>query len=327
MPLRFNTPDEARKLVLDESKKWRAALEKSKTQKDGAKDIATTMVAATDVIVSTQFFALDAISGVQAEQEVMKEGVEKTAEAVDMLSKEHDQIQLVVNDAEKEREAMSKGSDRAAAKMKATQNAMYRMQLERSQSVIIIRNLAPITANRETYEDLEKCVGKMLKELHVNRDGIRINSVRRLQRSKMDKSGDHPALRIELGGVGDKIKIYQAIDYMIKNGKRVTAQVNNEIPEYAIKAYKTQCRIATYLRKRDASIKTRVGIDRGDIWPTILTKKRGTGKYEPVSDQAYERAKDEVTRERKREAEKRRKDREDRLLRDEEDMDTTKPGC
>jgi len=33
MPLRFNTPDEARKLVLDESKKWRAALEKSKTQK------------------------------------------------------------------------------------------------------------------------------------------------------------------------------------------------------------------------------------------------------------------------------------------------------
>ena len=110
---------------------------------------------------------------------------------------------------------------------------------------------------------------------------------------------------------------------MIKNGKRVTAQVNNEIPEYAIMAYKTQCLIATYLRKRDANIKTRVGIDRGDIWPTIMTKQRGTGKYEPVSEQAYDRAKDEVTRERKREAEKRRKDREDRLLRDEEDMDTT----
>ena len=86
----------------------------------------------------------------------------------------------------------------------------------------------------------------------------------------MDKSCDHPALRIELGGVGDKIKIYLAVDYMIKNGKKVAAQVNNEIPEYAIKAYKTQCRIATYLRKRDASIKTRVGIDRGDIWPSIL---------------------------------------------------------
>ena len=169
--------------------------------------IATTMVAATDVIVSTQVFTTDAIAGVQAEREVMRGGMGKTAEAVDMLAKEHEQIQLAVNDSEKEREAMLKGSEKAAVKVRATQNALYKLQLERSQSVIIIRNLAPITSNRETYEDLEKCVGKMLKDLHVNRDGIRINSVRRLQRSKMDNSGDHPALRIELGGVGDKIKI------------------------------------------------------------------------------------------------------------------------
>ena len=241
MPLRFNNTEEARKLVLNESKKWRAALEKSKTQKEGAKDIATSMVAATDVIVSTQVFTLDTIAGVQAEQAVVREGMERTSEAVDMLAKEHEQIQLAVNDSEKEREAMSKGSENAALKLRAAQNALYKLQLERSQSVIIIRNLAPITSNCETYEDLEKCVGKLLKDLHVNRDEIRINSVRRLQRSKMDKSGDHPALRIELGGVGDKIKIYQAIDYMIKNGKKVAAQVNNEIPEYAIKAYKTQC--------------------------------------------------------------------------------------
>ena len=166
--------------------------------------------------VSTQVFALDAITGVQAEQAVVREGMEKTAEAVDMLAKEHDQIQLAVNDSEKEREAMSKGSEKAALKVRATQNTLYKLQLKRSQSVIIISNLTPITSNRETYEDLEKCVGKMLKDLRVNRDGIRINSVRRLQRSKMDKSGDHPALRIELGGVGDKIKIYQAIDYMME---------------------------------------------------------------------------------------------------------------
>ena len=82
------------------------------------------MVAATDVIVSTQVFALDTITGVQAEQEVMKEGIEKTAEAVDMLAKEHDQIQLVVNDSEKEKEAMSKDSEKAAAKVKATQNTL-----------------------------------------------------------------------------------------------------------------------------------------------------------------------------------------------------------
>ena len=84
----------------------------------------------------------------------MRDGMDKTAEAVDMLAKEHDQIQLAVNDSEKEREAMSKGSEKAAVKVRATQNAFYELQLERSQSVIIIRNLAPITSNRETYEDI-----------------------------------------------------------------------------------------------------------------------------------------------------------------------------
>ena len=327
MPLKFNTTDEARKLVLDESKKWRAALEKSKAAKDGAKEIATTMVAATDVLVSTQTFTLDALSGIQAEVEVVKGGVDKTAEAVNMLSEEHDQIKEAVNQHEKKQDMVSKNTANATVKAKATQNALYRLQLERSQSVVVIRNIPPLTANRETYDDLERCVAKLLKELHINRDGIRVNSVRRLQRSKLDRSGDHPALRIELGGVGDKIKIYQAIDHMIKTGKRVTAQVNNEIPEYALKAYKTQCRIATHIRRRDTNLKTRVSIERGDLWPSILTKKRGTGKYEPVEEEIYERAKDDVTRERKRETEKRKKDREDRLLlREDDDMDVSQPG-
>ena len=44
-----------------------------------------------------------------------------------------------------------------------------------------------------------------------------------------------------MGGIGDKIKMYQAVDRMIKEGKRVVFQMTNEIPEYAIKAYKNQC--------------------------------------------------------------------------------------
>ena len=100
--------------------------------------------------VSTQVFTLNAIAGVHAEQELIRGGMDKTAEAVDMLAKEHDQIQLAVNDSEKEREAMSKSSEKAAGKVRATQHALYKLQLERSQSVIIIRNLAPITSNRET---------------------------------------------------------------------------------------------------------------------------------------------------------------------------------
>ena len=79
----------------------------------------------------------------------------------------------------------------------------------------------------------------------------------------MDKSGDHAALRIELSGVGDKIKIYQAIDTQVKAGRRIAFLINNEIPEYAIKAYKTQCRIATQIRKRDGNIKTLSALSGG----------------------------------------------------------------
>ena len=68
MPLKFANTDEARKMVLDESKKWRTALEKARTSKEGAKELATTMVAATDTLVSAQAFTLDVLTGVQIEQ-------------------------------------------------------------------------------------------------------------------------------------------------------------------------------------------------------------------------------------------------------------------
>ena len=270
---------------MDESKKWRASLEKAKSSKDGVKETATVMVNATDALVSAQTHTIDAVMMLQREQAVVQGGLEKANAAMDMLSAENTTIKDTVNKQERDQEAAAKEADKAAVKAKAHQNSLYRLQLERSQAVIVIRNLPPMTNARETYEDMEKAVLRLLKELHINRDGIRINSVRRLQRSKLDRSGDHPALRVELGGVGDKIKIYQAVDMLIKGGKKLPFQINNEIPDYVIKAYKTQCRVATHIRKRDPNIKTRVGIERGDIWPTITMKKRGGAKYGKVLEE------------------------------------------
>ena len=69
-----------------------------------------------------------------------------------------------------------------------------------------------------------------------------MNAVKRLQHSKMDKTGEYPALRVELSGVGDKIKIYQAIEQQVKSGRQVAFQISNEIPEYAIKATRHNAR-------------------------------------------------------------------------------------
>ena len=314
MPLRFGTSDEARKTILDESKKWRTVLEKARGAKDGLKEVANTVIAANDVLVSAQAFTLEKIDQISSGQGALEGGLDKTQKAVDMLSTEHLAIKDAVNKNEKRLDSGDKEAERLTVRAKAAQNAIHRLQLERSQSVIVIRNLAPMSTGKESYADLEVLVAKLLKDLHVNREGIRVNTVKRLQRSKHDKSGEYPALRVELGGIGDKIKMYQAVDRMIKEGKRVVFQMTNEIPEYAIKAYKNQCRIATILRKYDRDIKTRVNIERGDLWPSILTKKRGTLRYGPVDERLYQRAKEELNKEKKLESERRRKEREDRLL-------------
>ena len=49
----------------------------------------------------------------------------------------------------------------------------------------MIRNLAPMSTGKESYADLEVLVAKLLKDLHVNREGIRVNTVKRLQRLTM----------------------------------------------------------------------------------------------------------------------------------------------
>ena len=77
---------------------------------------------------------------------------------------------------------------------------------------------------------------------------------------------------------------------------------------------RTQCKIATVIRRMDANVKTRVGIEWGELWPTISTKFRGAPRYERVPEQVFNTAKEVVIKEKKAENDKRKKEREDRLL-------------
>ena len=144
---------------------------------------------------------MDQVMDIRKEQGIVREGLEKANKAMDMLATEHDEIKVVVNKQEKVQETASKDAEKAAYPVKAATVALYKLQLERSQLVVVIRNLAPLTKNKETYEDLEKLMARVLKELTLSREGIRVNAVKRLQRSKLDKTGEYLALRVELSGV------------------------------------------------------------------------------------------------------------------------------
>ena len=132
MPLRFGTSDEARKTILDESKKWRTVLEKARGAKDGLKEVANTVIAANDVLVSAQAFTLEKIDQISSGQAALEGGLDKTQKAVDMLSTEHLAIKDAVNKNEKRLDSGDKEAERLTVRAKAAQNAIHRLQLERS---------------------------------------------------------------------------------------------------------------------------------------------------------------------------------------------------
>ena len=71
MPLRFGTSDEARKTILDESKEWRAVLEKARGAKDRLKEVANTAITTNDVLVSSQAFTLEKLEHISQGQEAI----------------------------------------------------------------------------------------------------------------------------------------------------------------------------------------------------------------------------------------------------------------
>ena len=134
---------------------------KAKTSKDGAKEVAVAMVTATDAMLSAQVHTMDQVKDIRKEQGKVRDGLEKANKAMNMLVGEHDEIKTVVNKQEKMQETASKDAEKAAYRAKAATVALYKLQQEKSQSVVVIQNLAPLIKNKETYEDLEKLMASL----------------------------------------------------------------------------------------------------------------------------------------------------------------------
>ena len=116
------------------------------------------------------------------------------------------------------------------------------------------------------------------------------------------------------------------MENLIRNKVRQDFQISNEIPSYAMNGYKYLSRVTAEIRRSNPDIKTRVGILRGDIIPTITVKKRNETKYQAIPDDMLNKAKEEVTRKSRMEAERRKREREERELLGDQPMDTGTSG-
>ena len=326
MPATYKNIDEARRSLLEQSKAWRVtfeALSKDKSSTGGTKEVATALSTMVDGVTAQQSFLL-------ANQKAAEEKIDSLGYGVELITKTNEAINATVTEdrdalrhVERNLEATMKKVDDNARRIRGNLTTGQRLQLERSQTSIIVRNVKQ-DVREETYEHMEAAFGKVLRIMNL--PDVKINYIRRLPRPRGDKSKEPLAMKVELGCLGDKIKIFNSLENLIRNKVRLDFQISNEIPSYAMNGYKYLSRVAAEIRRSNPDIKTRVGILRGDIIPTITVKKRNETKYQAIPDDMLNKAKEEVTRKSRMEAERRKREREERELLGDQPMDTGASG-
>ena len=130
---------------------------------------------------------------------------------------------------------------------------------------------------------------------------------------------------MELGSTGEKRKLFEAILDHTKRGGQFEPTIHNEIPQYAIGSHKYLSRVASVMRRHDRDIRTRVAILKGDTWPSISIRGRGSTGYSRLSDAAFDKAKELYLKSYKDDAARKKAAQEERELL--KDVDMHEPAC
>ena len=125
---------------------------------------------------------------------------------------------------------------------------------------------------------------------------------------------------MELGSTGEKRKLFEAILDHTKRGGHFEPTIHNEILQYAIGSHKYLSMVASVMRRHDHDIKTRVTILKGDTWPSISIRGRGSTGYSRLSDDDFKKAKELYLKSCKDDASRKKAPQEERKLLADVDM-------
>ena len=301
MPKSYGSVNEARTALLAASKKWRVELQelRKKQKSDDDKKLAMALDTALDEVASAANHSLTAVA--QAEEIVnkMDEGVGKLQELAESHSEDLGTLQDRVAKVEHISAASETKANRADTKANSALTQCQMMQLRDAASGVILRNIPVTTKNAERYEDMEEALEKALQPLRYI---PKISQIKRLQKVKTHDKRAPATMKVTLASPGERIKFYNAIEHAVSNEINLPFSVNSEIPQYAISAYKHLGKLASIIRENDGDIKTRVGILRGEVWPTLLVKQRNEARYIKADKTMMAEAKAEVIRRHKERA-------------------------
>ena len=312
MPFNYKEINQVRERLLQRNAKWQTELDKiTKGTKDPyVKALGSNVADVADELIAASTIQSDKI---QENYDLAQKAVASCSAALESSSAAlESQVQMT-------QDLKDKGLQIATNTKRGLKSIHERqkLELERSQTVVIGRGIQPLVEGKETYADLEAALAASLKKIGIKKGQISVSYLRRLNRSGGDKAKDKDprALRIELSSIGDKIKLYEAM-IEASSARRVEFSLTSEIPQYALAKYRRLSKLAKALRDSDKKWKTKVSIPRGKLQPVLQLKRRGSGeKYKPATEAQIKQATELW--------EKEKKSRDDALLgTDDEEMDT-----
>jgi len=298
MPYQLKSHTDLRDRLCTEGKKWRIACKRAKeatNEKVAIAGISDTMVSAFDDLTS----AITYVSEAQADTEAL---VNLHQAGLDLATTQHEQVLKdygPLSDRVTLIDKKIKELGDLERRIKNNTVANQRSDLDRSANVIIARNIRPIqTARKESYEDLEKAFLHSLKVIKMDKH-THVNHIRRLQKSKDDKSNGPPLMRVVLGSAGEKRKLYDAVNNFIKAGNDFEPAFHNEVPQYALGQHRHLNKLAGHIRQQNPGVRTRISIQKGDLMPVIMIKGADDTQYRKLTDDELKQARAEFIAARK----------------------------
>ena len=305
--------DEGVKL-LEASKRWRAdIIGAADNQESPLESMSSAVTGALDGIVTAQMGTLD-----------------RSRQAMTTAKKALDGASLATGVANRALEAtartetrMQEGEASTSAKIKEldlrTKNTLTQLQqleLAKTETTILAKGIIAATNGKETQEDLRRALSVVFGQLQVPE--VKIEHARRMQRVKGDNMRKPPAMKIKLGSVSDKLRVYEALKRATSQGVPIPYEFSNEVPSYALNSHKSLHKVALELRRIDPQVKTRVSMGKGDNWPVLKMKRRGEAQYKPVTKELMDIARQRIYKNNKAAAAARRAQSEHALLYDAE---------
>ena len=287
MPRGFSSTTDAKNSLLEASKKWRAEF-KAKPATSEVKALSHTVTGALDDLVAAQIHTFDQVKANAEAAANANVGTDVANKLATHAAQEVDAMQERMAAVTKESKEARNVAEESVRRGKSNLTHIQVLQLKDTETVLICRNIESLAKGREeSYEDMEAAFKAVMDYMGVI---VKVNHVRRLQRVKGDTAKGPATMRVQLSCVGDKIKIFNAIEGLVKRKAKFSFTFHNEIPSYAMDAFKFLSKVAVEVRILEPDTKTRVAILRGEHWPTLTVKRHKVGKYEKIDDKAFETA-------------------------------------